>query len=248
MPNDDIAALGTILGVWGHPDDEAYLSAGVMSIATAQGQRVVCVTATHGEAGFPDDDLRPIDERVAIRAAEMETCLAILGVDEHHWLGYPDGRCDDIDDAVAVQQLMPIFDDVRPDTVLTFGPDGMTAHVDHIAASRWTTFACRKHAASSGRIPALLYATKTPDWAARFEDGAGYDVAMMDDKAEVPTTAPEDLALGLNLEPELLETKVRALRSQASQIEPYIDVIGLAEFHDIARDEYFRAPRADDWP
>ena len=71
---------------------------------------------------------------------------------------------------------------------------------------------------------------------------------MMDAEAEVPTTEPEGLALRLNLEPALLETKVQALRSQASQIEPYIDVIGLAQFHDIAGDEYFRAPRADDWP
>ena len=35
-------------------------------------------------------------------------------------------------------QLATIIDDVRPDTVLTFGPDGMTGHLDHIAASRWT--------------------------------------------------------------------------------------------------------------
>ena len=26
--------LGTILGVWAHPDDEAYLSAGLMAMAT----------------------------------------------------------------------------------------------------------------------------------------------------------------------------------------------------------------------
>ncbi len=44
--------LGTILGVWAHPDDEAYLSAGLMATAIAAGRRVVCVTATRGRGGL----------------------------------------------------------------------------------------------------------------------------------------------------------------------------------------------------
>ena len=50
----DVRTLGTILGVWAHPDDEAYLSAGVMAMATRAGSRVVCVTATRGELGSTD--------------------------------------------------------------------------------------------------------------------------------------------------------------------------------------------------
>jgi LmbE family N-acetylglucosaminyl deacetylase len=46
-----ISALGTIMGIWVHPDDEAYLSGGLMALARANGQRVVCVTATRGELG-----------------------------------------------------------------------------------------------------------------------------------------------------------------------------------------------------
>ena len=47
----DVRSLGTILGVWAHPDDEAYLSAALMALAVQNGQRVVCVTATRGELG-----------------------------------------------------------------------------------------------------------------------------------------------------------------------------------------------------
>ncbi|HLZ38595.1 MAG TPA: PIG-L family deacetylase, partial [Mycobacteriales bacterium] len=46
-----VADLGTILGIWAHPDDEAYLSAGLMAIARGAGSRVVCATATRGELG-----------------------------------------------------------------------------------------------------------------------------------------------------------------------------------------------------
>lgn len=37
--------LGTIVGVWAHPDDEAFLSAGIMAAARARSQRVFVVTA-----------------------------------------------------------------------------------------------------------------------------------------------------------------------------------------------------------
>ena len=61
---------------------------GLMARAVDAGRRVVCVTATQGEAGFPADDPRSEDERKAVRRAEMAASLAVLGVTEHVWLGY----------------------------------------------------------------------------------------------------------------------------------------------------------------
>ena len=46
--------------------------------------------------------------------------------------------------------LCGFIEDVQPDTVLTFGPDGGTFHEDHIAVSRWTTLACRAAARHGG--------------------------------------------------------------------------------------------------
>src|SRR3990170_4015266 len=48
--------LGTILGVWAHPDDETYLTAGLMARAVRNGSRVVCITATRGEGGSMDEE------------------------------------------------------------------------------------------------------------------------------------------------------------------------------------------------
>ena len=58
-PSTDVRGLGTVVGVWAHPDDEAYLSAGLMGAAVDAGNRVVCITATHGELGTPDPALWP---------------------------------------------------------------------------------------------------------------------------------------------------------------------------------------------
>ena len=92
----EVAELGTILGVWAHPDDEAYLSGGLMAMARDAGSRVVCVTATRGELGTPDPVMWPPERLAAERTGELARSLEILGVTEHHWLGYADGgvrRC-----------------------------------------------------------------------------------------------------------------------------------------------------------
>ena len=51
LSNPTMQAVGTLLGVWAHPDDEAYLSSGLMALARRHGQRVVVLTPTDGEDG-----------------------------------------------------------------------------------------------------------------------------------------------------------------------------------------------------
>ena len=152
----DIAALGTILGIWAHPDDEAYLSGGLMALARANGQRVVCVTATRGELGTADPVAWPPDRLAAERTRELAECLAILGVREHHWLAYRDGGCADGRPVDRRRRLAELIARIRPDTVLTFGPDGLTGHPDHQAVSAWTGAAFAEAAAPGAR---LLHAT-----------------------------------------------------------------------------------------
>ena len=59
---DGMDDLGTLLGIWAHPDDETYLSAGLMARRSVDGRRVVCVTATRGEGGSMDEERWPPDD------------------------------------------------------------------------------------------------------------------------------------------------------------------------------------------
>ena len=157
--------LGTILGVWAHPDDETYLSAGLMARAVRAGSRVVCATATRGEGGSTDEERWPSAEMGRVRTAELERSLEILGVGEHHWLDLPD-----IDMATPLPEagyeaVRSLVDEVRPDTILTFGPDGMTGHEAHKSVSAWATRALPEVGRPGARV---LYATTTPEWAAAF--------------------------------------------------------------------------------
>lgn len=101
----DIRKLGTILSVWAHPDDESFLAAGVMATAARQGQKVICVTATRGENGSYDESRWPVHAIGKIRSKEMVAALNVLGIEHHHWLGYKDGMCADIDQAEVLKTI-----------------------------------------------------------------------------------------------------------------------------------------------
>jgi LmbE family N-acetylglucosaminyl deacetylase len=208
-----------------------------MARAVRNGSRVVCVTATRGELGSPDEKRWPPGPPLAaVRTTEMEHALAALGVTEHQWLDYPDGHCAEIHDGQAVNVLTRIMEGVRPDTVLTFGPDGMTGHPDHISVGRWTTAA---HAESAPNA-LLAYATNTPEWLARFREPLDRVNAFMG--SEPPCTAVDDLVIHGVFEGELLEAKLNAIRAQTSQVEPLVAVLGEGFLQEGMVEESFRRP------
>lgn len=131
----DVTGLGTVLGIWAHPDDEAFLAGGLMAAARDAGQRVVCVTATLGEHGTDDPHAWPPDRLARVRRHELAASLAVLGVDEHHLLGITDGTCAAQPHDALVRHLGRVIDTVVPDTIVTFGPDGLTGHEDHQTVS-----------------------------------------------------------------------------------------------------------------
>lgn len=229
--------LGTILGVWAHPDDEAFLSAGLMAMARAAGGRVVVLTATRGERGTPDPDAWPPERLGGRRERELERSLGILGVSEHAFLGHADGRCAEVDPQVGAAQVAGAIDAVQPDTILTFGPDGYTGHSDHRTVSAWVDDAV----AWTGSTARVLHATATPGFLERFEDvHRRFDVFF----AGEPRVTPDvDLAVGLELDRPFLDLKVAALAAQSSQTSGLIAGMGPSRFRSWVARETFALPR-----
>lgn len=227
--------LGTILGVWAHPDDETYLSAGLMAAAAQSGRRVVCVTATRGEGGTWDEERWPSDQLGAVREEELNRSLAALGVDEHYWLDYPDGGCAGIDDAEAIDRVSAFVDQVQPDTILTFGPDGMTGHPDHQAVCRWATAAFGRAAKPGAR---LHYATYVQAWVDRWYPV--YQKFNVFFAGGPPVDKEEDLSINYPLPPELLERKLTAIAEHVSQVEGMLNAFGDDVFREAMKAEYYR--------
>jgi LmbE family N-acetylglucosaminyl deacetylase len=222
---------GTLLGVWAHPDDEAYLSAGLMAAARRRGDRVVVVTATAGERGTSDPGRWPPQRLGQHRERELRASLRLLDVHELHLLGHPDGGCSRLDDAARVAEIMA---EVQPDTIVTFGPDGMTGHPDHRAVSRWTTDAWL----AVGRSARLWYATLTPAFHAAW-GALNEHVGLWADVDRPPCTEEIDLAHAVHLDGRLLDLKDAALRAHASQTAPLRALVGAERFRGWWRTEAF---------
>jgi LmbE family N-acetylglucosaminyl deacetylase len=226
--------LGTILGVWAHPDDEAFLASGLMADSVRKGDRVVCVTATRGELGSWDEVRWPSESMGEVRETELEESLAILGVTEHVWLDYPDGGCAEVPLDEAEARVASIVEEVEPDSVLTFGPEGMTGHPDHEAVSAWATEAFHRAAGSGAR---LFYATKTPEYMERLGPVLGAVVFAPDNP---PVTARDDLGIDFELPEDILELKMEALAAHRSQVQGLLAVFGPELFREDASAEWFR--------
>ncbi len=217
--------LGTILSIWAHPDDEAYLAGGLMAMARDAGSRVVCVTATRGELGTAEPERWPPGRLAAERTRELAACLEILGVTEHRWLGYRDGECASIQPEEPITRLSEVIEQVGPDTVLTFGPDGNTGHADHRAVSRWAAAAFDRAARPGAR---LLQSAVTERWVRRWRTvNESFSVF----EPGYPITTPDtELVVHLDLPPAVAARKVRALAAQTTQTAGLIAAMGLDSY------------------
>ena len=235
MAERGIDGLGTILGVWAHPDDEAYLSAGLMARASRAGRRVVCLTATRGEEGSWDEERWPAATMGEVRRAELERSLAVLGDIEHHWLGYRDGAVESVPHQEGVARIVAFLEDARPDSVLTFGPEGMTDHPDHKAVHRWTVDAFERAAKPGAR---LFHAAVTPDWAERWKPMLDrFNVFYSPDTP--PVVERSDMAIEWDLDPETLDLKARAIAEHVSQTEGFANAFGPDFLRDSNAGEFF---------
>ena len=216
-----VTDLGSVVGGWAHPDDETYLMGGIMAAVAGVGGRTTCITATRGEAGSQDEERWPSETMASVREKELMLALDILGGHDHHWLDYIDGRCTEIDDAQAIGKIVRILEETKPDSVLTFDPDGHTGHPDHVCVSRWTRAAFDAAAKPGAK---LYYVAVAPEWLAEW----GPVLEPFNVFAPgTPWAVPRDeLGINFKLEGELLETKLRALRAQPSQTEGLIAALG----------------------
>jgi LmbE family N-acetylglucosaminyl deacetylase len=124
-------------------------------------------------------------------------------------------------DESGAEQVRAIMADVDPDTVITFGPDGMTGHQGHKDVSRWTTDAFAAVAKPGAR---LLYATQTPEWVAEWVPKLErFDIFLPGTPPETPV---EELAINSVLPPDLRELKFDAISAHESQVEGLIEVFG----------------------
>jgi LmbE family N-acetylglucosaminyl deacetylase len=230
-----------LLGIWAHPDDESYLSAGLMNRVVRAGGEVTVLSITDGELGFPDSDARDLFQRARQRRAELERAMGALGVHDVRFSHEPDGRLSALGTSRLAESIGSAIDSVEPDVIVTFGPDGTTGHPDHVAVSRAVTSAW---AARGGAR--LLYSAATESWHREFA-ALHAEIGLWMGAGPAPTgVSVGELDLDIVLSLDEVEDKRAALAEHASQTSGLAGLMGEATYRRWWRRESFRAPRPSD--
>ena len=128
----------TLLAVFAHPDDEAFGAGGTLAKYASQGIDVYLVSATRGEAGgIAAPELATPANLPAVRERELRAACEVYGIHPPLFLDYIDGQLTIVNQGQAVGKLVRLIRELRPDVMITFGPEGIYGHYDHIAVHRW---------------------------------------------------------------------------------------------------------------
>ncbi len=139
-----VVAPKTIMAIFAHPDDET--SIGPVLAKYASLSDVYLVVATDGRYGINDHSGIPAgDSLVAVRKKETACACAKLAINPPHFLGAKDGlglngHHDYYTEIGQLKErILKKIIQLKPDVILTFGPDGDTGHPDHRLVSLLTT-------------------------------------------------------------------------------------------------------------
>ncbi len=134
-----------LLALFAHPDDETFGAAGVMAAAVERGVPVTVISATRGEAG--ESSIAGLDDPEhlgVVREQELREAMRQIGVSDVRLLGYRDSGMAGSPSAEDPQafirapvetvaaRLASHIRSIRPHVILTFGPEGLYGHPDHL--------------------------------------------------------------------------------------------------------------------
>lgn len=158
----------TLVAVFAHPDDEGAASP-VLARYAREGAQVYLIVATDGAAGGQQTSVSTGQDLARVRAEEARCAADALGIRPPILLGFPDGRLGAyLDEPVRLfrltQRVHEELQRLRPDALLTWGPDGGTGHPDHRLVSAVVTQLVR---AGAPGVPERLFYVSLPAEAMR---------------------------------------------------------------------------------
>ena len=200
-----------LLCITAHPDDEAGGFGGALQLYRERGVETFVVCLTPGQAATHRGGTRSVEELSAQRRREFAASCQVLKITRGEVLDYPDAALDRADFYRVVADLVLRIRTIRPQVILTFGPEGaVTAHPDHSMASIFATMAFH-WAGRANRFVEQLAAGLTPHVAQKlYYTAALFTIPGRQPIAPPPVTATIEIG-------DYLETKIAAFKAHTSQ-------------------------------
>lgn len=228
-----------MLMIVAHPDDESIIG-GTLAHYAAQGARVALLTATRGEAGTIFDPSVATPENIAqVREEELRCACEILGIEPPRFLACDDGAVRDCSDN-ALEPMVRVIREIRPQIVVTFGADGLYGHPDHVAVHRLATLAWQgagdpnifpQHSAE-GLEPygpaRLFYFGLSQSMVERWQQHADLTVDLDGDLLQITGVPDDEITLSIDVM-AYAEKKAGAFACHRSQMNPDAPRNGMTE-------------------
>src|SRR5437764_1163102 len=124
-----------LMCILAHPDDESLGMGSTIARYAHEGAEVHLLTATRGERGWLGDEASNpgLTELGRLREGELIAAARVLGIKSLALLDYTDGDLDQAAVDKIVPEIVGHIRRVKPQVVISFGPDGGYGHPDHIA-------------------------------------------------------------------------------------------------------------------
>jgi len=225
-----------LVTVVAHPDDDTFACSGTVALHAGEpGFRFTLVHVTSGEGGMiSDPSLATRADLGAVREDEDRRSWIALGrvPDRHEFLRYADGGVADAPFDELVERIAWILREERPDVVITFGPEGVTGHADHITVGKATTEAFRRCRVGSG-LARLLYSSIPNSMIERFnEELVASGKEPIDPSQPFQPRGVPDETIGVDVDCSgVVDRKRAAIREHRTQAN---------DFSDELEDEVFR--------
>lgn len=193
-----------IVAIFAHPDDESFGPGGTIALLS-KNSAIFTICVTGGDAG---KNARKRTSRLLsdIRLDEYKKAAKILGVTKSYNLNFQDGALSNSLYHEVSDKIEPILNKIKPDTLITYEPKGVSGHIDHIAVSMITTYLFKKH----HEIKKLMYYCirdirrnkNLDDYFIYFPEG--YNISAIDKKVNIAS---------------VLNQKIEAIKAHKSQKE-----------------------------
>jgi LmbE family N-acetylglucosaminyl deacetylase len=201
-----------LLCITAHPDDEAGAFGGTLLLYHERGVQTSVICMTEGTAARNRGTAKTNEELAALRRAEFAQSCKVLGVSHGEVLSYLDSKLDRADLYQAVGDLVLRIRRIRPQVIVTFGPDGgLTGHLDHAMAGVFGTMAF-EWAGRKDRYPEQLQDGLTPHQAQKLYYHAS-DFLLPDR----PPISQPTITTRLEIGAERFEQKDHAFRQHTTQ-------------------------------
>jgi LmbE family N-acetylglucosaminyl deacetylase len=201
----------TLVVVLAHADDEAPVGP-ILARYAREGARVHMVVVTDGAQGGAHTAIPRGPELARAREEEARCAANALGMQPPILLGFPDARLGDYaGDPSVLYRLTPRvaeeLERLRPDAVVTWGPDGGVGHPDHRLVSSVVTQLAR---AGAPGVPERVFSMYLPAEGIR---------AMNPQRGEPPLLIPQakHFTMRVPFAPQDLEAAQRAMACHRTQ-------------------------------